>query len=34
MGLDSKTAELILATLPPEYAKAVKEKLAAMKTTK
>lgn len=31
MGLDSETAELILAALPPEYAKAVKEKLMSMK---
>jgi transcriptional regulator with XRE-family HTH domain len=30
-GIDSETAELILAALPPEYAKAVKEKLIAMK---
>jgi transcriptional regulator with XRE-family HTH domain len=30
-GIDSETAELILAALPPEYAKAVKEKLMAMK---
>jgi phage terminase small subunit len=31
IGIDPETAELILAALPPEYAKAVKEKLMAMK---
>lgn len=30
-GIDSETAELILAALPPEYAKAVREKLQEMK---
>ncbi len=33
-GIDSETAELILAALPPEYAKAVRAKLLEMKGNK